>query len=455
MFLELRQKPILAQKLIMTPQLQQAIKLLQLSSLELVEKIQQELGENPTLEEVQESIVEKNIHDAIRWHNYLDSYSYQRKSGFDTEVKKTTGFETYTPAKESLAEHLFWQLLMISPTPEDEKIGSIIAGSLDDKGYLKSSTDELAELSNSAPCRVEQVLSLMQSFDPPGVCARDLKECLFIQACNLGRGGSLVTDIIANHLKDIEKKDYRAICRALKASMEEVILAVNVIKGLEPIPARQFSDSRTQYIVPDIFVYKMEGDFVIELNSGVVPRLRISPVYRKMLVNRHSPNETKDYLLKKMRSAEWLIKSIHQRERTIYRVMESILKFQRDFFEKGAFHLKPLVLRDVAEDIDMNESTVSRVATKKYVQTPHGVFSLKYFFNSFIRGSHGESIASRVVQEKIRKIIAGEDSRKPLSDDKIAKILNDSNINIARRTVAKYREVLKIPPSGKRKQFMI
>jgi RNA polymerase sigma-54 factor len=452
MILELRQKPILEQKLIMTPQLQQAIKLLQLSSMELVEKIQQELDENPTLEEIQESIVERNIDDAIRLQDYLEFYSY-RHSGFAAEVKQTTGFEAYTPAKESLAEHLLWQLLMTSPTPEDEKIGSIIAGSLDGNGYLKSSIDELAELSNSAPCRIEQVLSLMKSFDPPGVCAGDLKECLFIQACDLNHGDSLVTEIIADHLRDIEKKDYRAICWALKESMEDIILAVNVIKGFEPIPARQFIDKRTQYIVPDIFVYKMEGDFVIELNSGVVPRLRISPVYRKMLVNRHSPNETKDYLLKKMRSAEWLIRSIHQRERTIYRVMESILKFQREFFKKGAFHLKPLVLRNVAEDIEMNESTVSRVTTKKYVQTPHGVFSLKYFFNSFIRGSHGESIASRVVQEKIRKIIADEDPQKPLSDDKVAKILYNSKINIARRTVAKYREKLKIPPSNSRKQL--
>jgi RNA polymerase sigma-54 factor len=235
--------------------------------------------------------------------------------------------------------------------------------------------------------------------------------------------------------------------------MEDVISAVNVIKGLEPIPARQFSGDKTQYIAPDVFIYKLEGDFVIELNDSGMPRLRVSSYYRDIMLNGDNPKETKDYLEKKMRSAEWLIKSIHQREKTIYRVMESILSFQRNFFENGTSHLKPMVLRDVAEDINMAESTISRVTTNKYVQTAHGIFELKYFFSSFIPCSGGEALSSKVVQEKIRKIIAGEDTKKPLSDNKIAKILNDSNINIARRTVAKYREVLKILPSSRRKEL--
>jgi RNA polymerase sigma-54 factor len=453
MYLELKPKLILAHKLIMTPQLQQAIKLLQLSRVELTEKIQQELGENPAVEEVPESAAEASIYDASEWHHYLDSDNYHKKYSSGFEAKESVSFESYTPTKTSLTEHLLWQLLMTSPSKEDEKIGCIIAGSLDGKGYLKSSIEDIAEMCNAEPYRVEQVLALMQTFDPAGVCARDLKECLLIQTRNLGLGDSLVSDIITDHLNDIEKRDYRAIRRALKASMEDLISAVNVIKGLDPIPARQFSGDRTQYIAPDVFIYKLEGDFVIELNNSGMPRLRISPYYRDIMAKGDSPKETKDYLGNKMRAAEWLIKSIQEREKTIYRVMESILTFQRDFFENGTSHLKPMVLRDVAEDINMAESTISRATTNKYVQTAHGIFELKYFFSSFIPCSGGEPMSSKVVQEKIRKIIAGEDPKKPLSDDKIAKILNDSNINIARRTVAKYREVLKILPSSRRKQL--
>lgn len=453
MYLEQKIKLIQTQKLILTPQLQQAIKLLQLSRVELAEKIQQELGENPAIEEVTESPAEESTHDAAEWHQYLDSDNYHKKYSSGFEAKESVSFESYTPAKTSLTEHLLWQLLMTSPSKEDEKIGCIIAGSLDGKGYLKTSIEDIAEMSDAEPHQVEQVLALMQSFDPTGVCARDLQECLLVQARDLGLGDSLVPGIISDHLNDIEKRDYKRVSKALKASMEDVVSAVKVIKGLEPIPARQFSGDKTQYIAPDVFVYKLEGDFVIELNNSGMPRLRLSPYYKDIMVNGDSPRETKDYLENKMRSAEWLIKSIHQRENTIYRVMESILSFQRDFFENGISHLKPMVLRDVAEDINRAESTISRVTTNKYVQTAHGIFELKYFFSSFIPCSGGEHMSSTVVQEKIRKIIADEDPKKPLSDDKIAKILNDSSINIARRTVAKYREILKILPSSKRKRL--
>lgn len=453
MILKLQPIQIQTQQLIMTPQLQQAIKLLQLSRIELVEQIQQELGENPALEEKPESANEKDIYDATEFFQYLDSDNYHKKHSSGFEAKDSVSFETYTPSKTSLAEHLLWQLMMNSPTPEDEKIGSLIVGSLDDKGYLRSSIEEIAEMSGTEPHRVNQVLTLMQSFDPAGVCARDLKECLLIQARDLGHEDSIVSDIIANHLNDIEKRDYKAIGRTLKASVELVTSAVNIIKGLEPIPARQFSGSRTQYIVPDIFVYKKEGSFVIELNNSGLPRLRVSSYYKKMLANGDSTKETKAYLQDKMRLAGWLIKSIHEREQTLFRVMESILEFQKGFFENGAAHLKPMVLRHVAEDIDRSESTISRITTNKYVQTAHGIFELKYFFSSFIQRSDGESMSSTAVQEKMRKIIAEEDPKKPLSDNKIAKMLNDSNINIARRTVAKYREVLRIPSSSRRKQI--
>lgn len=453
MALELRPVQIQTQTLVLTPQLQQAIKLLQLSRVELVETIQQELVENPAIEEVAESPAEANIHDPAEWHQYLDSDNYRKRAGSGFEARETVNFESFTPAKTSLTEHLLWQLLMTSPSKEDEKIGCIIAGSLDGKGYLKTSIEDIAEMSAAEPHRVEQVLALMQSFDPTGVCARDLKECLLIQARSLGIADSLVSAIIADHLSDIERMDYRAIRKALKINLEDAVAAVNVIKGLEPVPARQFSGDRIQYIAPDVFVYRLEGDFVIELNNSGMPRLRLSPYYKDIMANADSPVETKDYLEKKMRSAEWLIKSIQEREKTIYRVMESILKFQRGFFENGTAHLKPMVLRDVAEDINRAESTISRVTTNKYVQTAHGIFELKYFFSSFVPCSNGQAMSSKVVQEKIRKIIADEDPKKPYSDAKIAKMLNDSNINIARRTVAKYREILKILPSSKRKRF--
>jgi RNA polymerase sigma-54 factor len=453
MNLELQQKQILAQKLIMTLQLQQAIKLLPLSKMELMEKIHQELDENPALEEVMDASDENRTRDSVELYNYLDSFNYHKMGHSIFETKDSLNFETYTSARESLAEHLFWQLLMTSPTPEEEKIGSIIAGSLDDRGYLKSSIEDIAEMSSSELFRVKKVLELMQSFDPAGVCVRDLKECLLNQARNLGHQDSIVSAIIANHLNDVEKRDYKAISRALKASPEVITSAVNVIKGLEPIPARQFSGDKIQYIEPDVIIHRMEGDFVIELNKSGMPKLHLSPYYRNILVNGEGAIDAKAYLQDKMRAAEWLIKSIHQREKTIYRVMKSILKFQRDFFENGISHLKPMVVRNIAEDINMAESTISRATTNKYVQTAHGIFELKYFFSSFIQCSNGPALSSRVVQEKIKKIVAGEDSQRPLSDDKIAKILNDSNINIARRTVAKYREVMKIPSSRRRRQL--
>jgi RNA polymerase sigma-54 factor len=453
MDLVLKPTQILTHQLIMTPQLQQAIKLLQLSRMEMVEQIQQELGENPALEAMPESENEINIHNVAEWHQYLDSDNYHKKHGSGFEAKESVSFETYTPTETSLAEYLLWQLLMTLSTPEDEKIGSFIVGSLDDKGYLKSSIEEIAAMSDTEPQRVNQVLTLMQSFDPAGVCARDLEECFLIQAHSLGHEDTIVSDIILNHLNDIGKRDYKAIGRTLRVSVEVVISAVNIIKGLEPIPARQFSGNKALYIVPDIFVYKKEGSFVIELNNSGMPRLCISSYYKNILANGASTKETKAYLQDKMRSAEWLIKSIYQRKKTICHVMESILKFQHDFFENGASHLKPMILRDVAQDIDRSESTISRITTNKYVQTAHGIFELKYFFSSFIQRSDGESMSSKVVQEKIRKIVAGEDPQKPLSDNKITKILNDSNINIARRTVAKYRESLKILPSSRRKKY--
>ena len=477
MALELRQQLKLTQQLIMTPQLQMAIKLLQLSRLELMDTIRTELEENPALEEVpdntaaeqlveqaeataeqapaeKEVTIEDKLQQDIDWSNYLDEYNTPGRAHFESEDRDTPRFESFIARKESLNDHLLWQFIMTKPNKEEERIASLIIGNLNKDGYLVVSTEEIADMSGSPSEKVEDVLSLMQSFDPVGVCARDLRECLLIQANHLGFEDTIVSEIISDHLPNLEKKNYKVICKALKKSMDEVVSAINVITSLEPKPGREFSEETPQYINPDIYVYKLDNDFVIMLNDDGMPKLRVNSFYKSSITGgKKISNDAEDYIQDKMRSAAWLIKSIHQRQKTIYRVMESILQFQREFFEKGIAHLKPMVLRDVAQDIGMHESTISRVTTNKYAFTPQGIFELKYFFNSSIRRSHGGAIASASVQEKIRQIISSEDPKKPYSDDKIAQLLKKDEIHIARRTVAKYREMLKVLPSNKRKQI--
>ncbi|RLB84415.1 MAG: RNA polymerase sigma-54 factor [Deltaproteobacteria bacterium] len=478
MALELRQQLKLTQQLIMTPQLQMAIKLLQLTRLELLSAINQELEENPTLEEeiheadvdeyldeqteskavdlpdTKEVRIEEKIRDDIDWSNYIDEYSSSGRVHFETEKKESPNFELFVARDKSLREHLLWQLLMTSPTEEEEKIGSIIAGNLKKDGYLDASVEDIVQMSGVNAKKVEEILSLMQTFDPIGICARNLSECLLIQAKHFDLDNTIVTQIIKQHLNHLENKNYKAIAKSLKANIEDVIAAINVIKNLEPRPGRQFTDEQPQYINPDVFVYKVEDEFIIWVNDDGMPKLHINNFYRNAIRNsKKFSNEAKNYVQEKMRSATWLIRSIHQRQKTIYRVMESILKFQLAFFEKGISYLKPMVLRDVAEDIGMHESTISRVTTNKYAHTPRGIFELKYFFNSSIQRFHGEAMASASVQDKIRQIIESEDKKKPYSDDKISELLKENNISIARRTVAKYREIMGILPSNKRKQF--
>ncbi len=461
----------------MTPQLQMVIRLLQLSRLELLDTIRQELEENPALEETQETAseeqllespeknaeggtaeqevrIEEKIREDIDWRNYLDEYNTPGRVHFESESRETPQYDSFIARKPSLDDHLLWQLLMTSPSEVEKQIGSQIIGNLNRDGYLDVPLEDIAASSGNPPEEVERVLALMQSFDPIGVCARNLTECLLIQAKHWKIDNTLVTEIIENHLGNLERKNYKAICRALKISMDDLIAAVNIIKGLEPRPGREFSDDTPQYITPDIFVYKIDDEFVIHLNDDGMPKLRVNSFYRKTIgSNGKIGGDAENYIQEKIRSATWLIKSIHQRQKTIYRVMESILDFQREFFEKGIAHLKPMVLRDVAQDISMHESTISRVTTNKYAYTPQGIYELKYFFNSSIKGGDYGEIASVSVQEKIKQIIASEDPRKPLSDDKISKLLKEQKINIARRTVAKYRELLNVLPSNKRKQI--
>ena len=478
MALELRQQLRLTQQLIMTPQLQQAIKLLQLSRLELLDVINQEMEENPLLEDVPEEVptegngdgepittdpvppplnpvtVEEKAREDIDWSVYLQEYNAPGSVYFETEERETPEYENFVARRESLNEHLMWQLLLSLRTRREEKIGSAIIGNLNKDGYLRATVDEIATQADAHPSEVENVLNKMQAFDPPGVCARDLKECLLIQVRQLEVDDSIVVLIIQNHLKHLENKNYKAISRALKAGFDDVLSAIQIITRMEPKPGRQFSDEQTQYISPDVFVYKVGDEFVIVLNEDGMPKLRISSFYKEALNRKEEfPSHTKDYIRNKLRSAVWLIRSIQQRQRTIYKVVESIVQFQRDFLEKGIAHLKPMILRDVADDIGMHESTVSRVTTNKYVHTPQGIFELKFFFNSSISRFDGDVIASASVKEKIRRIIESEDPMKPYSDKKMVDILKSSNINIARRTVAKYRETLGALPSSKRKKI--
>jgi RNA polymerase sigma-54 factor len=477
MALELRQQLKLTQQLIMTPQLQMAIKLLQLSRLEMLDTIRQELEENPALEEIQESApdenvpeqsdnsasdtpaeevtIEEKIHDDIDWSIYLGEYNTPGRVSYEAEDKDSPRFDAFIAPKKSLRDHLLWQFLMTKPARNEEAVASLIVGNLNKDGFLDGSVEEIAMMSGTALEEVEYILAKMQTFDPVGVCARDLKECLLIQAKHFGFEDTIITEIISNHLHDLEKKNYKGICKALKTSLDDVIVAVNIIKGFEPKPGRQFSEETPQYINPDIYVYKLDNDFVVMLNDDGMPKLRVNSFYKNTISKgKKISGEAEDYIQDKIRSAAWLIKSIHQRQKTIFKVMESILGFQREFFEKGIAHLKPMVLRDVAQDIGMHESTISRVTTNKYAYTPQGIFELKYFFNSSIRRAQGGNIASASVQEKIRQIILNENPKKPYSDDKISLLLKEEHqIHIARRTVAKYREMLKVLPSNKRKQI--
>jgi RNA polymerase sigma-54 factor len=535
----------------MTPQLQQAIKLLQLSRLELVDLIRTEMEQNPLLEEPQDgaeaelneapaelvSTLNESIEaselaapsaepaqpdlkktnegdlkrDEIDWEQYLDNYQTQHTApsggGFNTE--DLPSYESTLTRGENLTEHLMEQLRMAGLLPEEERIGALIIGNLNRDGYLvvdpdlataapappaadpasekpsevpavapealealrreqearkpKSECDPLILLALEAgvPASVaEKVLKRIQRFDPIGCGARDLRECLLVQAKHFiseGEGkddpdAELLPQIIRRHLKNVEAKKYQAIAKDLHVSLEEVVASIKLLGRLDPKPGRAYSAEEPQYITPDVYIHKIGENYVTVLNDDGLSKLRISQHYRNALKN-GSASKTKEYIQEKLRSAVWLIRSIHQRQRTIVKVTDSIIKFQREFLDKGIAYLKPLILRDVAEDIGMHESTVSRVTTNKYVHTPQGIYELKFFFNSSIARVGGEDIASEAVKNQIKQIVAQEPGDKPYSDQKIVEVLRSQNVDIARRTVAKYREVLGILPSSKRKRF--
>jgi len=363
-------------------------------------------------------------------------------------------YENIISAKQTLHDHLNWQIGVAGFNEEEETIATILASYINDDGYIKTPFEEIAKEEGVTLEELNDVIPFIHEFDPAGVGARDLKECLLIQAQHLQEDTKDLVRIINEHLSDLEKKNFPAIAKALEVDVEYIVDLCQVIFDMDPKPGRVFMAQDTHYITPDVHVYKMADEYVVALNEDGLPRLRISNLYKSFLKGKKDEDKnTKDYIQDKLKSAIWLIKSIHQRQRTIYKVTESIVKHQEDFFEKGPAFIKPMILKDVANDIGMHESTVSRVTTNKYVHTPRGIFELKYFFNSGINKTDGDSVASQSVKLKIKDLVSDEDPKNPLSDQKIVDLLKKEGIKIARRTVAKYREVLKILPSSKRKKY--
>ncbi len=462
----------LVQKLILTPSLQQAIKLLPMSTLELADLLNQEMVENPLLEEVptedlqpvEQAQAEKapetpTAEKSDAWDDadyeyffgdYLDD-GYRPRT--PQEVKELPPIENTLSTAGSLSDHLMWQLSLQTSDSQLQEIGGAIIGNLDDDGYLVASVEEIAAMADWPVADVEKALQHIQTFDPIGVAARDLQECLWLQIRHLSLEGTITEKIVTEHLRLLQNHQVPEIARKLGVQIEDLREHVEIIRNLDPKPGSRFNPSQSQYVIPDVYVVKVEDQYVAALNEEGLPQLRISPVYRRLLDKSAGENsdETRAYVKDKFRSALWLIKSVDQRQKTIHKVATSIINFQREFLDLGIEHLRPLVLRDVANDIGMHESTVSRVVNNKYMHTPQGVFEMKFFFHSGISSSYGDSVSSVTIKQRIRKIIENEDPRKPLSDSKIVSILQKEGLMLARRTIAKYREELKIPTSNQRK----
>jgi RNA polymerase sigma-54 factor len=434
--------------------------------MELRQVVRQELGQNPTLEEVQErkegdaenqdenydeetrNLIEEMEkiastqelwQESLRNLNYPDTVSDEEKDSYS---------RTLLTVKPNLQTHLLRQL-RISDCP-DYNLGELIIGNIDEDGYLRTSTQEIAAISGSAVEKVEEILALIQTFGPAGIGARNLKECLLIQLRARQGENPLAMKIVSKYLEELEKKKYSQIARNLTVDIEDVREATKIIAALEPKPGYKFNPVSPQYILPDVSVKKIDGEYQIIVNDADLPMLRINPFYKKLLKNDRSP-ETQKYLTEKFKSALWFIKSIEQRKRTIYRVAECIVKRQREFLDKGISFLKPLRLKDIARELNLHESTVSRVTSNKYIETVQGVFELKYFLSGALQNDEDRAMSTRSIKAKIAEVIKNENPGEPFSDNEIAELMKKNGINIARRTVAKYRERLRILPSNLRK----
>jgi RNA polymerase sigma-54 factor len=477
MALQQRLEVKMLQKLILTPQLQQAIKLLQLPQIELSEVINNELVENPFLEEEtveplpeeapppdrfeEETFEASESEDApldrlmgFGVDEYFDSRSYDgRDLGyFSPDFAQTQTIDQYVSEGSDLTDHLNWQLRLSAPEGPVRLAAEAVIGNIDENGYLQATDVEIASAVNVSLNAAADAVALVQGFDPPGIAARDLRECLVMQLGSLGLQDTLVEKLIQHNLRDIEKRRYKRLAAQYQCSEDDIRQAVQIIESLQPRPGGSMSGIQPIYIKPDVYIIRDEDDFRIVLNDDHIPSLRINSYYRKILSTRGSLNkEERDFLNERLKSAVWLLKSLDHRNKTIYRVSESILNFQREFFEKGVASMKPLNLKDVARDLGMHESTISRTTSNKYLSCSHGLFNFRYFFSSGIKGDYG-TVSSTSIKDMIEKIVDEENPRKPLSDQKIADMLKELNVKVARRTVAKYRDELNIQPQNLRKR---
>lgn len=479
MAFELKQELKLSQNLVMTPQLQLAIRLLQLSRLELVDLVREEMQANPVLEDTAEATgldgpdsrqEPKDNPPEVDWETYLgeqNDYSSPRVNFSERMDENDDFIGNISSSNGGLREHLLTQLHMQGLGEEDSRLGEFIIGNVDEDGYLrmverdgmgdgeyeKAVLEEISRLAGLPGERVESVLSVVHGLDPLGACARTLRECLLVQARALPVRDTVVEDILDSHLSNLAKRDYRAVARDLGITADEVIEAARTInRCLNPTPGSGFGSDEARAILPDIFIHKVGDEYVITLNEDGMPKLKVSRYYRELMSGGQAVSgQARAYLQDKLKSALWLIKSVHERQRTIYKVVECIVRYQRDFLDKGLKHLRPLILRNVAEDIGVHESTVSRVTTNKYVQTPRGIYELKYFFTSGLSGTDGTDLTVEYIKEKVKEVIEGEDSSRPYSDQQIVEILKGQGIKLARRTATKYRESLGYLSSSRRK----
>ncbi len=472
MALEQKLVPRLQQRLVMTPALQLAIKLLQLNRLDLEQTLQEEMVENPVLEEEsaaqtveiesteaasteeeREEQVEEQVIDNLDVDSFFEKYfDYQPTTANMREQSEAPPLENTLTSTETLSDNLLWQIEMTVMEPEQSQICQVIIGNLDRDGYLRADCTEIAAMMECHPLEVERALARVHALDPTGAGARDLRECLFLQLEKIGLEHDLAGVIVREHMDALQAHRFRDITRATRRDLDDVADAITVIRELNPKPGQAYSSEAPRYIVPDVFIRKDGEEYIVSVNDDGLPKLRVSRLYKQMLSGENNlSKDATEYLQEKVRSALWLIKSFGQRQRTIQKVAESIVAHQRAFLDHGVTALRPMVLRDVAEDIEMHESTVSRVVNGKYMHTPRGTFEMRYFFHSGLGHASGSDVSSVSVKDKIRRLIQDEDARKPLSDAALARCLTDTGLQIARRTVAKYREELGIPASKARR----
>lgn len=453
------------QKLIITPELRQAIAILQLSSLELSEFLERELMENPVLEMGEEpeeaTTVDESQADMdqdkfdIDWQEYFADGRDLGYTGMAETKTEESSFEQFVSEDSTLHEHLMMQLQLSRVENIIAIIGEFLIGNIDDNGYLKITLEEAADQLGYSVEEVEAALQIIQEFDPPGVGARNLAECLLIQFHYLYGENPLAETIIANHLEDLGEGRITKIAKTLDITPSEVQCIGDLIRTLDPKPGRRFGGNLdTRYIVPDVVVEKVAGEYVILVNDHVGSRLRINSKYRDLLgTGKACDEEAKKFIESKLNSALWIIRSIEQRRLTLYRVVKAIVAFQLEFLEYGVKHLKPLTLRQVAEELDLHESTISRAIANKYVQTPQGVFELKFFFASGVERAGGRGVAAESIKKIIQELIDKEDPANPLTDQALTDNLKRQGIRISRRTVAKYRDEMGIPAANRRKRF--